>query len=244
VTVTDFSLELNSTPGTDQTDERLVVAFPNGTREEMRLHEYDRVYSVPGLYEEVVQRRLECRSPSELASALVERVQAHGENPAELRVLDFGAGNGVVGEELRTHGVAGTLVALDTAAAAPGAAERDRPGLYAGYVVGDLDSARVPELIERYALTCLAGAGALGLGHVSAVSVANAWDAFPAGAWLAVTVPEDLIEAEAGDLGAYLAELRAGRHDTEVVHLRRFQHRLRMSGEPIHYYVMIARRST
>jgi len=237
-----FSVELDQTQGTDQTEERLVVSFPDGTRDEMRLHEYDRVYAVPGLYEEVVQRRLQCRSPVELATALVEQVHARGEDPADLRVLDFGAGNGVVGEELRGCGVGGPLVGVDAAAGAPLAAERDRPGLYAEYVVGDLASSEIPALVERHRLNCLAGAGALGLGHVSAESLAQAWAAFPPGAWLAATVSEDLIEEQAGDLGGYLAELRAGRHGTEVLELRRFRHRLRMSGEPIHYYVIVARR--
>jgi hypothetical protein len=237
-----FSVELNQTRGIDQTEERLVVSFPDGARDEMRLHEYDRVYAVPGLYEEVVQRRLQCRSPVELATALVEQVRAHGEDPADLRVLDFGAGNGVVGEELRGRGVGGPLVGIDAAAGAPLAAERDRPGLYAEYVVGDLASSDVPALVERYGLNCLSGAGALGLGHVSAVSFAQAWASFPPGAWLAVTVSEDLVDEQAGDLGAYLAELRAGRHRTEVLELRRFQHRVRMSGEPIYYYVIVGRR--
>jgi hypothetical protein len=45
------------------------------------------------------------------------------------------------------------------------------------------------------------------------------------------------------DLGTYLAEIREGGHGTEVVHLSRFRHRLRMSGAPIHYHVLVARRT-
>lgn len=29
----------------------------------VHLHEYERIYAVPGLYEHVVQERLQCRSP-------------------------------------------------------------------------------------------------------------------------------------------------------------------------------------
>jgi head-tail adaptor len=242
--VSAFTVELDTAPGTGQGDERLTVRFADGRRAEMRLHEYDRVYAVPGLYEEVVQHRLACASPAELTSRLVEQVTAHGGDPVGLRVLDFGAGNGVSGEALRAGGVGGPIVATDAAQAAPAAAERDRPGLYAEYVVGDLADVDVAGLVARHGLNCLAGAGALGLGHVSAVSFAAAWEAFPAGGWLALTVAEELVDEQAGDLGAYLAELRAGAHATEVLHLGRFRHRLRMSGEPIHYYALVARRGT
>src|SRR4051794_9568420 len=101
----DYTVEIDRSPGRAQVDERLTVAHADGRREEMRLHEYDRVYAVPGLYEEVVQRRLECLSPSTLVTSLADQVTAHGDDPSALRALDIGAGNGVVGEELRLRGV-------------------------------------------------------------------------------------------------------------------------------------------
>ncbi|MCK9249670.1 MAG: class I SAM-dependent methyltransferase [Solirubrobacteraceae bacterium] len=238
----DYAVTLNRDPGLDQGDERLTVVHADGRREEMRLHEYDRVYAVPGLYEEVVQRELDCRSPATLADALVGAVDRAGGDVAAIRALDFGAGNGVVGEELRARGVTGTLVAVDAATGSREAAERDRPGQYAEYVVGDLADADVPRLVARHGLTCLVGAGALGLGHVSAAAFDAAWQAFPVGSWLAITVTDDVLDPDAGDLSAYVARLRAGGHGSEVVHVERFRHRLRMSGEPIHYHALVARR--
>jgi hypothetical protein len=238
----DYTVELDQAPGRDQTEERLTVAFADGTREEMRLHEYDRVYAVPGLYEEVVQHRLECRSPEVLVTSLVDQVTAAGEDPAGLRALDMGAGNGVVGEELRARGVAGTLVGMDAAMGAAPAAQRDRPALYAEYLTGDLSELPLADLVSRHGLNCLVGAGALGLGHISAESFDAAWRAFPPGAWLAVTAAEDVLDPSSGDVGAYVARLRAGEHDTDVLHVEPFRHRLRMSGEPITYVVIVARR--
>ncbi|MGE4427345.1 MAG: hypothetical protein AB7G37_12910 [Solirubrobacteraceae bacterium] len=238
----DYSVTLDRDPGLAQGDERLTVAFADGRREEMRLHEYDRVYAVPGLYEEVVQRELDCRSPATLATALLDAVGAAGGEASAIRALDFGAGNGVVGEELRARGVTGPLVGVDAAAGSREAAERDRPGQYAEYVVGDLADISVPELVERHGLNCLVGAGALGLGHVTAAGFDAAWRAFPTGSWMALTVTDDVLDPDGDDLGAYVAQLRAGEHGTEVVHVERFRHRLRMSGEPIHYHVIVARR--
>lgn len=67
--------------------------------------------------------------------------------PRLLRVLDFGAGNGMMGEQVRSliqsfqHGrLAGstTITAWDILPEAKAAAERDRPGVYDRYIVANI----------------------------------------------------------------------------------------------------------
>lgn len=241
--MTSFEVELDQRPGTGQHEEVLEVTHPDGTIERMRLHEYDRVYAVPGLYEEVVQNRLRCASPARLAQELVEAVRVHGGDPAELRALDIGAGNGLVGEELLARGVVEPLIGLDTEAAAEAAVHRDRPGTYREYFVAGLDDVDVAAMVERDGINALVGAGALGLGHIPPASFERAWSALPRGGWFAVTASETVAAAEDQELSNYIDSLRKGERDTEVVVFERFQHRLRMSGEPIHYYVIVGRRT-
>jgi len=238
----DYSVELESVPGREQSEEVLTVRYGDGRTDRMRLHEYDRVYSIPGLYEEVVQRRLECASPAKIAAALVATAATDGDAASELRVFDLGAGNGVVAEELSRREVH-TLVGLDNVAEARDAAERDRPGLYAEYLVGDLDDhPRVPAVIDEHRLNCLVAVGALGLGHIPAASFDAAWRRFPLGAWLAVTVPEDLVPAGSSGFGDWLEiEMTAGR--LEVVERERYRHRLLMDGSEVFYVVIVGRKS-
>jgi hypothetical protein len=238
----DVEVELESSPGDDQTQESLVVRHPDGTTERFRLHEYSRVYAVPGLYEEVVQRRLQCASPSRLAELLVTCAGDAGVAPGDLGVFDLGAGNGVVGEELRARGVA-ALVASDNVAAARDAALRDRPGLYAEYLVGDTDDLpQVADLVRAHELNGLVAAGALGLGHVSAGSFHRLWSVFEGDAWFAVSVHEDLAQPGGSDFGDYLAEFERRADWGEIVVRERFRHRLTMAGEPIHYVAIVARK--
>ncbi len=239
----DFNVELDQRSGLAQADERLTVIFADGRREHMRLHEYGRVYAVPGLYEEVVQKRLECASPAALSKALVKHVSQCGEDSSALRLLDIGAGNGVVGEELRKLGVNGTFVGMDNESGARDAAERDRGGLYVEYLIGDLAELSISSVVEKHNLTGMVGAGALGLGHVSARDLNATWQQFRPGAWLAVTLPENIVNADRNELSEYIAALRAGEENTEVIEFSRFRHRFRMSGEPIYYYLMVARRT-
>ena len=238
----DYAVELESVPGRNQAEEVLTVTYADGTSDTMRLHEYDRVYAVPGLYEEVVQHRLECASPERISAAVADRAAAAGREPPDLRVFDLGAGNGVVAEELRGRGVQ-TLVGLDNAAEARTAAERDRPGLYAEYLVGDLaDHPRVPAVIDAHDLNCLVAVGALGMGHITATSFDAAWRRFPPGAWLGVTVPEDLVDPGTSDFGDYLeAETTAGR--LELLERERYRHRLLMDGSEVFYVALVGRRA-
>lgn len=237
-----YEVELDTTPGREQTEESLVVRHADGTVERFRLHEYARVYAIAGLYEEVVQRRLRCASPSKLAELLVRCAGATGLQAGDLAVFDLGAGNGVMGEELRARGV-GTLVGSDNIPAARDAALRDRPGLYAEYLVGDTDDLpQVPELIREHALNGLVAAGALGLGHISADSFHRLWSAFPAEAWFAVSLHEKLAEPGASDFGDYLAGFERRRDGGEIVMRERFRHRLTMAGDPISYLAIVARK--
>lgn len=236
----DYEVELQ--PGADQTQESLLVRYADGTADAFRLHEYTRVYAVPGLYEEVVQERLQCASPSTLADGLFGCAADAGVQPADIAVFDLGAGNGVMGQALRERGVP-TLVASDNIEAARDAARRDRPDLYAEYLVGDTDELpQVPQLIREHGLNALVAAGALGLGHISAASFHRLWNRFPAGAWFAVTLHVDLAEPGGSDFGDYLAGFEDRADGGEILLRERFRHRLTMAGEPIDYVVVVARR--
>ncbi|HEV7806928.1 MAG TPA: class I SAM-dependent methyltransferase [Solirubrobacteraceae bacterium] len=200
------------------------------------------MYAIPGLYEEVVQRRLQCASPAKIAEVLLRVAALEGRPAHLLRVLDLGAGNGLVGEQLRARGVE-VLVGTDNASAARDAAVRDRPGLYASYVVGDLDG--LPELgtlVRELGINCVVCAGALGFEHIEAHSFSELWDLLPPGAMFALTVHEDLAQPGTSDIGDELAALGAGAGGTEIVISERFRHRLSIAGAPIHYLAIGARK--
>lgn len=236
-----YEIELD-TSRRDQSEESLVVNYPDGTSDRFRLHEYARVYAVPGLYEEVVQRRLQCASPSKLAELLVGCAVDGGAEPGDLAVFDLGAGNGVMGEELRARGVE-TLVGSDSIPAARDAALRDRPGVYAEYLVGHADELPdVRRVIREHGLNGLVAAGALGRGHVSPDSFHRLWSAFGDGAWFAVSVHEDQVKPGASDFGDYLAEFERREDCGEIVLRERFRHRLTMAGDPIHYIALVTRK--
>ncbi|OPX39683.1 MAG: hypothetical protein B1H13_09225 [Desulfobacteraceae bacterium 4484_190.3] len=55
--------------GLDQ-DEEFIIMDTGKQSEKIRLHDYKRIYNVPGLYEEALYKRLKCESPQVLCSLL------------------------------------------------------------------------------------------------------------------------------------------------------------------------------
>ena len=126
---TDLTVTFPSTAerGLDQDEEWCRVRI-DGRERTIRFHDYHEIYDVPGLYERIFHDHLECRSPAEVVGLLGERLRADRADPAQLSVLDVGAGNGIVGQELRALGVR-ALVGVDILPQAAAAAARDRPGV-------------------------------------------------------------------------------------------------------------------
>jgi hypothetical protein len=132
-----FTAELAAQDDPEIGQELIRVRFDDGAVEELRLHDYQRVYELPGVYEQIVQERLGCRSPAEIASMLSGAIEGVGWDRARARALDIAAGNGVSGEALAAEGLRPVL-GTDIVPAAREAAVRDRPGLYGDYLTLDL----------------------------------------------------------------------------------------------------------
>ncbi len=132
-----FTAELAEQDDPPIGQERIRVRFDDGRVEELRLHDYDRLYSLPGVYEAIVSDRLGCRSPAVIAGMLGGAADRLRWDRAGLRVLDVAAGNGVSGEALAAEGLV-PVIGTDIVPAARAAALRDRPGLYERYVILDL----------------------------------------------------------------------------------------------------------
>ncbi len=223
---TDFTLRLDPSPGA-QDQETLVVGV-DGREQTMRLHEYDRVYSIPGLYEEVL-RRVEYASPAKVAELLFAVA-----SPGQVRALDLAAGNGVSADPLLEGGAA-ALVGMDLIPEARDGALRDRPDAYAEYVAGDVGAPGLVErLVTEHGLNALVCSG--GISHIPVQAFDVGWSAFPAGSWLVATARENLIDPAEGPYGEYFP----GRLDD--VHTERFVHRLAFSGEPIEYTALRGRK--
>ncbi len=221
-----------------QDEEWCLVRLESEWRE-VRFHDYADVYRVKGLYEHLFSKTLRCDSPATIRAMLRKQLAKSGSSPKDLRVLDLGAGNGMVGEELANLGVE-TIVGVDIVEEAAQAAQRDRPGVYKDYFVSDITQL-TPEqrsTLEEYrfnALTCVA---ALGFGDIPPEAFAEAYNLVRNGGWIAFNIKETFLDDEIGAF-ARLIRTMIDRGDLVVEAKERYVHRLGTNREPLHYYALV-----
>jgi SAM-dependent methyltransferase len=212
----------------------------DGTTRKIRFHDYDEIYSIPGLYEFLFYEHLQCCSP-QVVRGLLEDVLTDAGVPSDtLRVLDLGAGNGMVGEELADLG-AEMITGVDLLPEAAAAAERDRPGVYDDYLV--LDLTELPEPLRRELrgrrFNALVSVAALGFGDIPPRAFAEAFNLVADGGWIAFNIKEHFLDdGEPTGFSRLIGKLL----DSGMVEQRAekvYRHRLSMNGEPLDYVALV-----
>lgn len=224
-------------------DDEYFLLDEDGAVRQIRLFDYQALFRRPGLYEQVVHERLHCRSPKLMAAWLAESVAAAGGEVEALRILDVGAGNGCVGEELARLGVA-RLVGVDVLAEAKLAAYRDRPGVYDAYHLVDPEGsvAALTQTLSCLSTNCLVAIAALGPEHLPADAFITYFDLLDDGGWLCFNIRADFVET--GDARGFAALARDLISDgcLEVHLMRRYTHRRSIHGDALDYLAVIGRK--
>ncbi|MDX6681414.1 MAG: hypothetical protein QOG94_1453 [Solirubrobacteraceae bacterium] len=224
----------------DQDEEWCEIEI-RGERRRIRLHDYAAIYDVPGLYEQLFAEKLRCTSPQVVCELLGEQLDAAGVRPPTMGVLDFGAGNGMIGEELDQIGF-GTIVGIDLLPEARAAALRDRPDVYEDYHVLDLTALHAGDraALEAHDVDCLTCVAALGFGDVPQLAFAEAFNLVAAPGWLAFNVRDKLLEEEHPNGFGELIERMLVEGVVEECARRHYTHRVSIAGEPLDYIAIVA----
>lgn len=241
---TEYTIHLPELPAAalDQHEEYFELE-QGGERRRIRLHDYEEIFQVPGLYEQVYAESLQCDSPRIVVDLLHDALRDGGHEPGALQVLDFAAGNGMVGEELARVD-AGAIVGIDLLEAAKEAAERDRPDVYDAYHAVDLTDLSDSEQRElsRHdfnALTCVA---ALGFGDVPASAFGAAFDLVEDGGWVAFNIRDRLLsDADGSEFAHVLATALSDGTIDERARVT-YQHRVNVGGDPLNYLAVVGRK--
>lgn len=165
-----------------------------------------------------------------------------------LRILDAGAGNGVVASEIvKQLGVrVGSLVGTDILPEAHQAALRDRPGIYSKYIVADLTDERQQELLgkDRFDVVVLCAALGPGWGDMPVGALLGAVKSVSVGGLIVITVNEQWLrpgdESLWGRFIAFLTGKSSGDFDQlREVERKRYKHRMDVRGQWIWYIAVL-----
>jgi len=226
-------------------DEAFFYLFNSHRKDKIRLHDYDEIYKTPGLYEQLFYDRLKCQSPAKVAEILQASVAQSQENFTELRVLDLGAGNGMMGDALKKYGVS-RLVGVDIIPEAETATERDRPGLYDAYYVTDFCNLSEDQRqeISSWSLDCLTTVAALGFGDIPPKAFTEAFNLILERGWVAFNIKETFLsKSDSSGFSRLIRELILSDY-VDLYHLERYRHRLSIEGEPLYYFAIAARKNS
>jgi len=229
--------------GADQDEERFELELDGETRV-LRSHDYGDIFAVPGLYEELFHEVLECKSPERVCGLLAEEMASDQVDGDDLTVLDVGAGNGLVAQELSERLDTESIVGVDIIPEAAAAAERDRPDLYDAYHVVDLTD--IPKdtraELEDTEFNCMTSVAALGFGDIPPLAFSAAYNLIEDQGWIAFNIKEDFLNGNDSTGFSHLMRRMMDQGAIDVCGQERYQHRLSIAGDPLHYVAMVGRK--
>jgi SAM-dependent methyltransferase len=235
----NISLPLTE-PGTLDQNEAFFILNEEGQDIQLRFHDYGELYRRPGLYEQLFYGRLRCVSPQKAHEVLTKVLETNHVELSTLRVLDLGAGNGMVGELLDAARVIGVDITED----ARDACKRDRPHAYDAYYVVDMcqpEPALLDE-IKHWQIDCMTCVAALGFGDIPVEAFANTFNLVKNQGWVVFNIKETFLrENDTSGFSRLVKQLLVA--DTlEIHHLERYRHRISIDGRPLYYYVLVGRK--
>ncbi len=239
----NFKLRIPETVKSDQQGEEPFIIEYNGEEKRIRAHDYDEIYKVPGLYEYLFYDKYKCDSPNVVCSELVKEVEKTTMKVSDLKVLDVGAGNGMVGEELKSVG-ADAVFGIDIIEEAAEAIERDRPGIYDDYLIEDLTrlSDGTRDKVEKWSPNCMTIVAALGFDDIPPEAFAEAYNMISDQGWVAFNIKDEFCSK--GDRTGFsnLIDNMTGSDAFSVKSKKRYRHRFCQDGTPLNYFAVIGQK--
>jgi len=231
----------NQTEDIDQDREYCIVKSKiNNATFKIGFHEYDKIYSIPGLYEYLFYNRLKCVSPQKICSLLMKAAGSEFPNASDLCVLDLGAGNGIVGEQLNKIGI-NSIYGIDIIKEAKEATERDHPDIYQKYYIADLarlsDSLR--KELKKTGFNLMTTVGSLGFGDIPVNVFREGFNILSTSAIVAFNIREIFLsEKDLTGISALIKKM-IDQGILEVKLKEKYRHRFSITGIPLYYMAII-----
>ncbi len=214
-----------------------------GALRQVRLRGDARLWEWPGVYEHLVRTLLRGNAPGALSHMLDRQLRSSGTNAADLRVIDLGAGNGWMGEELGSIGIP-LVIGVDSSSAAAIAAERDHPDVYQSYLM--LDMRRLSEAqrddLMNYDFNCLVCVDALAADEPAPNAFAEAFNLLAPDGWVAFHLNAETAEGGRDSRFARIVHRMIQSGSMNVATQQRYRHRFTTYGAPLFHVGVVARK--
>lgn len=209
-------------------NERVRVLPEQGAAFNVDVWDYPALYQHPFLYESLLVDFFQCQTHKKSVEHFAQLRNELGDRQP-LSILDFAAGVGLVGAELKeTFPQLKSLVGVDRCAEAAMAVKRDRPNVYSEYF-DELAN------LERFQINTIFCLSAVGYGDVDQEIFKNFFQILPSNGWLVFNTRRDL----GGGQEEVMQEVE---RQACVVHNSVIFHRYLLNGEKSFFRSIIARK--
>ena len=208
----------------------------------LKTHQYGEIYKVPGLYEFIFYETLQCRSHTFMVGML-EKALRQEENNGLLKstFLDFGAGTGLVGEELRKIGVE-RIIGLDILPRAMEAYQTAGGTSYEIYLIDNMSNPKkqTVQTIMEYGPHVAITVSALGFNDVPAVAFNNVLSFLAPNDLFAFNLCSKILENGQAEYNEVISALE-GCRKVEFLDKQKYVHRYSPGGKEILYHGFVGK---
>ena len=217
-----------------------------GQERRLKLHDYDEVYRIPGLYSYLALEKLSYRSPDVMSTLLVENLNSSGDSVQMLKLLELGAGSGLFGQAITKLGVT-SIIGIDIVPEAAIAAQRDSPGVYQNYFVEDLTqlSLSTRELLEMEQLNGFVCCSALSEGHIPVKAFATGVNLIKNDGWVLFNLSKTSYDCEQ-DCPEFVQFYRhaIAQGYLQIQCTKTYLHRRFFNGQSLEYVAIVAKKQS
>ena len=237
---TNFDIRLPDNIDTLPINEEYFFITQNGKERRLKLHNYNEVYSIPGLYEYIAFEILKYKSPKVMSSLLTET----GLSVEQLNILELGTGSGLFGKALAQLGVT-AITGIDIVPEAKIATERECPGVYKNYFVEDLTklSESTKNILEQEKFNCLVCCSALSDDHIPVEAFQVALNLIEEGGFILFNVAKDSsdnLNTSSKFIKFYHQAIAEGA--LKLCHTHSYTHRIFFNGGSLEYIAILAQK--
>ncbi|MDD5510546.1 MAG: hypothetical protein PHI12_07045 [Dehalococcoidales bacterium] len=228
----------------EQSEEWLWVSDNGFNKRRIRLHDYAEIYDIPGLYERVFCDMLKSRSWEVIPSMLSYEINKSSKNEGSLRVLDFGAGNGMVGEALLSQIECELMIGVDIIPEARKAAGRDRPCVYDEYHVIDMSQIEpaTRKKLADFRFNCLVTVAALGFSDIPTGAFVEAFNLIQNKGWIAFNIKDKFLTNRDDTGFARLVKRILNNDILDVRFEQKYRHRFSIDGKELYYSAIVGKK--
>jgi SAM-dependent methyltransferase len=214
----------------------------NGKESRIKLHDYAKIYSMPGLYEQLAVEILGYKSHKFMAAFLSEELKKYKIPFDSISVLELGSGSGLFGREIYKKGIK-YLIGTDIVPEAAEAANHGDNKIYQHYFIEDFTKIKssTKEFITNKKLNVFVCCSALSDGHIPINAFINGINLIDINGWVVFNISKLSYENKENEIMTFFNEA-VEKQQLKPIAIKSHAHRKFCNGDDLEYMTLLVKK--